>query len=230
MRYLSYAFRFLVWIGVTALLTGVVGCAGKSAPKGPMTPQVEEAFVALTLSPEERAVRDRAAEIERRKVLEEAEKRVKAVDTPAKRQARKELEKEEDRRTKLARDSAKLAKRVAMKGCAVGSVPVNPSAAQFTSFVDSGAVTIVNKSEVTVDITTTFRGMGDVVLGLCPNGSLNLSFKSPGWMGSQYIPEEVLLTATGHSGGSDSYSVRIIRSYGNSGTQATPYKWEIQVR
>ncbi|OHB09743.1 MAG: hypothetical protein A3H52_02140 [Candidatus Zambryskibacteria bacterium RIFCSPLOWO2_02_FULL_39_26] len=244
---MRHIWRVILVVGLASWLFS--GCAAKATPNQPtatpfpgaaqekkvekkvMTEAEEEAFVDLIASEKEQRIRELAKEIERNKALEAAEKRLRAHDSPAVHEARKLVEKAEERRASLARESAKLSKQAAVTGCAPGTVVVDPRAVEFTSWVDSVSVRITNTSSSSRNIETSFRGIGVAVKNLCAGGSVSLGF-ARNWSGSQY--ENIILIAkgTGERGRivTEQFSMGLYMSYGTNGVSSQMYQWAISAR
>ncbi len=224
------------------LVSFVTGCGGKTTPNQPKafptvveTPEEvarQDRLVDLTLSPEEQAVRARAAEIKREKELEDAKKLVRAHDTPEMKQARKELEEEREFEQKMHRERERIAARAGVSGCQEGTVQVNPGALEFTTFTDSVTVRITNSSSSSRDISTSFRGLGVVVRNLCAGGSVSIAFARHVFNSPQY--ETIVLTAAGmgERGGVvvENYQAQLYSSYGTNGVRRDNFAWTLYAR
>lgn len=126
--------------------------------------------------PYEELVRLRAAQIELQEKLNKALKEVAKKDTKAMSKARGQLQKEADNLKKRHRDEAGTLWKAAITGCEPGTVTVDDRAVRSDTWNVMVQVRVVNATPLTYDIQTPFRNIGTAVRGLCPGGSITLSF------------------------------------------------------
>jgi len=214
MRYITIVFRFLAIIGLFGWFTLPAGCASKTAPsafpgqkpaelKKTMTPEEEKAFIAASLSPEERKVRERAIEIRRRNEAETAKKVVKELDTPEMKEARKQIAKEAEAVIRVEKEYQKVLHGARPIGCSFEEMNINPQAVEFSLIRVMASVRITNGTGFPLSIETASRRIGVAVGNLCRNGSVTLAF-SMRLMDSQY--ETITLVARGTDKSGRAYS------------------------
>ena len=139
--------------------------------------KAEEAKSKTSLAdPYEELVRLRGVQIELQEKLNKALKEVAKKDTKAMSKARGQLQKEADGQRKRKREEAGVLWKAAITGCEPGSVTVDDRAVRSDTWNVMVQVRVVNATPLTYDIQTPFRNIGTAVRGLCPGGSITLSF------------------------------------------------------
>ena len=138
----------------------------------------------------DRMIRLRAEKRRIDRETKQAEEAVRKNDSPDMREARKQVEKETKRAEALRKDAAQVLARAAISGCT--DVNVDARAEQTSWLNVTTSVRIVNTTPLTWNIETPSRGIGVAVRGLCPGGSITLSFART-FADSQY--ENIALVA-----------------------------------
>lgn len=211
------------WATIIAVLFMLGGTCVASAQTSETPEQrierlrAEEAKRIENETPRDRLIRLRAEEIRIAKARKEAEEKVKALDSPEMKQARKEIEKAEKREKKANQQAFNALATVDLHGCEPGTVWINSSIGNSwelrkSSIYSMVSVTIVNRSGMPVDITSSFHG--DLIRGLCSGGQVTIPFSIRSYNPSSM---QVTLTATTRSmGAGTQVDSRIINLYRNS--------------
>lgn len=166
---------------ILLILLGVSTALAQDIPKGQET--LEQRIARLTAleakkianeTPEDKLIRLRAEKIRIDRETKEAEDAVRKNDSADMKAARKQVETENKGAESLRKEEAKVLSRAAISGCT--NVNVDARAEQTSWLNVTTSVRIVNTTPMTWNIQTPSRNLGVIVKGLCPGGSITLSF------------------------------------------------------
>jgi hypothetical protein len=211
---------------VLAVVVSVAACAGKVAPATiPLSERIaelkaQEAERLANETPEDRAIRARAEEIEREMATKKAREEAKRSGSPAMRKAIKEFEK-----------AKKAITNSGLQGCDPSTVDVHPDVAPRRNASSTVKVQAFNQGQVPVDIYEPKHGL--VVRNLCPGGSLTL-FRArrlgidPDYIQFRYVAKAIL--SDGRMLTAESQQYQLSKYDWSSGRGRQEYDWYIEVR
>ena len=149
-------------------------------------------------------------------------------------QARKEIERREKEEKKAGKNLSNALSTVGLSGCDLSLVWVNPSIGNSwelrkSSIYSMVSVTIVNRSGIPVDITSTFHGT--LIRGLCSGGQVTIPFSIRSYNPSSM---QVTLPATTRSMGAgtqvDSRTISLYRNSDYNSRRVDSQLWELVPR
>ena len=221
-------------LALTGFLGGVALAQDKGEKQGP-----EDRISVLSVAPEgetedARKLRVRALKIELERELKRVKSMEKKSDTPAEREARKELEDEAKKAEKAEKRTAKAIQSLHVVGCDDPLTYVNPklctSFGMRYSYNQSMVnLTIFNKEEVPISIRSTFHGV--LLQGLCPGGSVDITLSARwGYANSTQIEFVAFASVPGGMTLTERRSINLNKAYDWHSRQTNADTWEVRLR
>lgn len=146
----------------------------------PATFAKKKPSVVLDPAATEELINLRARQIELEKEISKKERQIRKTDTPARKEARREIEKEQRRAAKYAQELLEVEARAHVMGCegAEKRVIIHPKAAEHPRLFIYATIKAFNTSQSYVAITYDSEV---VVENLCPGGSVILTKRLETW-------------------------------------------------
>ena len=252
--------RTLVVLFITAVIS--VGCGQKKAPNVtptkpqvqatratiepnevnpkapsviPTNPQAATAEETAEVDPNEALVRARAARIEAEKAEKEAKAKVVKNDTPAMREARKQIQREADKEKKLQQKNAENFSLAAVRDCSSGDLAelnVHGRAVGKPKLITSSYFKAIatNPYDFSVDI---YDEKGVAIERLCAKATVSLFRKRNIWLDgndAQYFWQAKAITPDDFVWMSQPFTFRMNASDASNGRLAQFATWVIQLQ
>ncbi len=148
----------------------------------------------------EKIVRLRALAIEANANLKKAEREAHKAESPAMKQAERQIAHEEKQQAKIKREARRVIADAQITGCPDGNFWVNPEVEPphwVTRIYQSVVVRVVNTSALPIEIASS---KGVVARNLCPRGSMTMTFFL-GLLDSDNVPIQLTAVARPADGG-----------------------------
>ncbi len=163
-------------------LVALIAFSGAAYAQEKTPDALEEFILAKSVTPqgetpEDKKVRMRAIELAVKERLELLAKEARKSESRLDKKAREQVEKEDKNTAKHEHEERKAISHANVVGCPADSVWVSSNAENYDVFNVGVELTVVNTTPLYKDIRTSFHGFGTVVRGLCPGGSITLSFR-----------------------------------------------------
>ena len=219
---------FMLVLFMMAVFT--VGCGQKKVPDvTPTNPQV------ATVDANEALVRARAARIEAEKAEKEAQARIVKNDTPAMREARKQIQREADKEKKLQQKNAETLSLAAVRDCSDGDLPelnIHGRAVGKPGFITSSYFKAIatNPYDFPVDV---YDEKGVAVEKLCAKATVSLFRKRNIWLDgddAHYFWQAKAITPDGFVWMSQPFTFHMNASDASNGRLAQFATWVIQLQ
>ncbi len=238
MRTYEWNKSWFSFIAIMFMLGGACVASAQTPSREPLEQRIErlkaeEQKKLENESPRDRLIRLRAEEITVQKARKYAEDKVKSLDSPEMKQARKEIENREREQRKAGENLSKTFATLDLHGCDHATVQPSPAIGnswglRSSSIYSMVLVTIVNRRSVPVQISSTMHGT--LVGNLCAGGRVTIPFASRSTTANY---TQVLLTAVGQSAGPTQVESKSINLYGNrdyNSRQVMSELWELLPR
>lgn len=180
----------------------------------------------------EELIRIRAQQIELRRREAELLRELAKRDNPDMRQARRELQSEENARKKREEEERRVLRDAAVSGCSadqVAEMKIEPHAVGSRALTSYVKVRVMNPHNFSVNIEDE---SGEVVTGLCAGGSITLFRARNMWNDGNFVMFQYTARGTfpdGSFGMATSQSYQLSAYDISSGRQSQNFNWMVQL-